>query len=70
MNALTEKQAAVLEFIKEHQEKYKCSPTRKEIADHFKYRSANAAEEHIQALVRKGQLRLDPEKKRRIEVLG
>lgn len=53
---LTEKQTAVLAFITDFTARERWAPTRKEIADHFGWRSINAAEEHIQALITKGRL--------------
>ncbi|WP_369788496.1 LexA family transcriptional regulator [Rouxiella sp. WC2420] len=54
MNILTEQQGKVLEFIAGFIEKNHFPPTRTEIADHLGFRSANAADEHVKGLVRKG----------------
>lgn len=55
---LTHRQAEVLAFVsKEITEKH-LPPTRNEIAAHFGFRSANAAEEHLRALANKGMLHL------------
>jgi len=45
-------------------------PTRAEIADHMGFRSANAAEDHLRALARKGAISLKPGTSRGIRVLG
>lgn len=51
---LTEKQADVLIFISEFTERERWAPTRRQIADHFGWKSINAADTHIKALIRKG----------------
>ena len=53
MKALTQKQAAVLAYIKEFIVEFKFSPTRSEIGDHFKIRP-NAAQVRVEGLLRKG----------------
>ncbi len=55
---LTAKQQQVYDLIKSHMENTGCPPTRKEIAQILGYKSANAAEEHIKALARKGALEI------------
>lgn len=57
---LTSRQADVLKFIKDFQREYGLPPTRAEIARHFGWSSANAAEDHIKALRRKGALSTVP----------
>lgn len=54
--ALTTKQAAVLAFMREFEAANDNMPTVPVIAKHFGYASANAANEHIKALVRAGAL--------------
>lgn len=68
MTGLTQTQAAVLAFINEFRREQQCPPTRREIADHFGWRSANAAEDHLQALQRKGAIWLKPGRARCIHV--
>ncbi len=58
MRGMTEKQKAVLVFIREFIVKTGFPPTRVEIADGMGYRSPNAAEEHIKALCRHGVIEL------------
>jgi repressor LexA len=55
---LTALQAQVLRFINGHRHLYQCNPTRMEIARHFGWRSNNAADTHVVALVQKGVLKL------------
>ena len=56
MEALTARQVAVLAFVRAHSKAHGYPPTRVEIAHHFKFKSANGAHEHLQALERKGYL--------------
>ncbi len=60
MSELTPRQRQVLEFIQQCVAKNSLPPTRAEIADALGFRSANAAEEHLRALQRKGVLDLMP----------
>lgn len=57
---LTARQTQVLEFIRSHLEATGMPPTRMEIARALKFRSPNAAEDHLKALARKGVLELTP----------
>ena len=54
MQKLTARQQEVLDLIKMHMESTGLPPTRAEIAQNLGFRSANAAEEHLKALARKG----------------
>lgn len=60
MIKLTKRQAEVLELIKRHIEETGYPPTRVEIANRLGFRSANAAEEHLRALARKGAIEMVP----------
>lgn len=51
-------QKTVLQFIKSHIDETGFPPTRAEIAAGLGFRSANAAEEHLKALARKGAIEL------------
>lgn len=55
---LTERQAEILDFIREHIEIEGVPPTRAEIADALGFRSVNAAVDHLKALERKGAIEL------------
>ncbi len=55
---LTERQAEVLQFIRETVEETGFPPTRAEIARALGFASANAAEDHLKALARKGAIEL------------
>lgn len=70
VEALTERQRAVLTFIRETLQRDGLPPTRSEIAAALGYRSPNAAEEHLRALARKGAIELRPGASRGIRVLA
>jgi repressor LexA len=55
---LTDRQQQVLDLILSAIERTGAPPTRAEIATELGFRSANAAEEHLQALARKGVIEL------------
>lgn len=58
MSDLTQRQRQVFELIKDQIEETGYPPTRAEIAKILGFRSANAAEEHIKALARKGAIEI------------
>lgn len=60
MQTLTRRQAEILETIRRYQQETGYPPTRSEIAAEMGYRSANAAEEHLRALARKGVIDMIP----------
>jgi repressor LexA len=55
---LTDRQQQVLDLVQSAIERSGAPPTRAEIAAELGFRSANAAEEHLQALARKGVIEL------------
>lgn len=55
---LTPRQSEILEFIRQALTESGAPPTRDEIARAFGFRSLNAAEQHLQALARKGLIEL------------
>ena len=55
---LTERQQQIFDLVRSAIERTGAPPTRAEIAQQFGFRSANAAEEHLQALARKGVIEL------------
>lgn len=57
---LTDRQRRVLDFIGEFMTAEGMPPTRAEIARALGFRSANAAEEHLRALARKGAIEMLP----------
>src|SRR6187402_1234904 len=65
---LTPKQRLVLECIQDAIAESGMPPTRAEIATHLGFKSANAAEEHLRALERKGVIELLPGASRGIQL--
>ncbi len=55
---LTDRQQEIYELVRSTIERTGAPPTRAEIANALGFRSANAAEEHLQALARKGVIEL------------
>ncbi|MXY06498.1 MAG: transcriptional repressor LexA [Gammaproteobacteria bacterium] len=60
MDGLTKRQADVLRVIRQSLSDYGYPPTRAEIAQVLGFKSANAAEEHLKALARKGAIKMVP----------
>jgi repressor LexA len=60
MEELTQRQAEILQVIRDHIEDTGFPPTRAEIADILGFRSVNAAEDHLKALERKGAIEILP----------
>jgi repressor LexA len=65
---LTPRQRQILDFIREQLEESGMPPTRAEIAAALGFKSANAAEEHLRALQRKGVIDLVPGASRGIQL--
>ena len=57
---LTARQSQVLDIIRRYVDETGYPPTRAEIAAELGFRSANAAEEHLRALARKGAIEMVP----------
>ena len=68
MEELTPRQRQVLHFIQESLAEHGLPPTRAEIAEGLGFKSANAAEDHLRALQRKGVLELRPGASRGIQL--
>jgi len=58
MQELTVRQQEVLDLIRRYQDDTGYPPTRADIARELGFRSANAAEEHLRALARKGAIEM------------
>lgn len=58
LKPLTKRQQEIFDFIIECLSENGAPPTRVEIAEHFGFRSANAAEDHLKALDKKGHIEL------------
>ncbi|MCG6871348.1 MAG: transcriptional repressor LexA [Gammaproteobacteria bacterium] len=66
---LTPRQQEILELIRSFMEEHHMPPTRAEIARTLGFRSANAAEDHLKALARKGAIELLPGASRGIRLI-
>ena len=69
MKPLTPRQAEVLTLIKANMSETGMPPTRAEIAQKLGFKSANAAEEHLKALAKKGVIEIMPGTSRGIRLL-
>lgn len=68
MSDLTPRQTQILRLIQSHIAESGMPPTRAEIAQELGFKSANAAEEHLRALQRKGVIALIPGASRGIQL--
>ncbi|MEP0356173.1 transcriptional repressor LexA [Paraglaciecola sp.] len=68
MRPLTKRQEEVLQLIKDTMVDTGMPPTRAEIARNLGFKSANAAEEHLKALARKGVIEILPGTSRGIKL--
>ena len=68
-SVLTKRQAEILNFIKTHIQYSGFPPTISEIQGQFSFKSPNAVQEHVKALVRKGQIRRNPNQWRGLELI-
>ncbi len=68
MIKLTSRQKQVLDLIKDHITETGYPPTRADIAKQLGFKSANAAEEHLRALARKGFIEIVPGASRGIRI--
>ncbi|MGA8479162.1 MAG: transcriptional repressor LexA [Chthoniobacterales bacterium] len=64
METLTERQRAVLNYIRQYQRETGFPPTSREIQRHFHFQSQTAAMNHLRALERKGVISRSPHKAR------
>lgn len=69
MRPLTPRQAEILQLIKDYQQDTGMPPTRAEIAQQLGFKSANAAEEHLKALAKKGVIEMMPGTSRGIRLV-
>jgi len=68
MTGLTRKQQQILDFILKGQRTEGATPTFREIADQFGFRSLNSVTEHVRLLRQKGVLESEPGKARSLRV--
>lgn len=69
-SVLTKRQAEILDFIRSHIQYSGFPPTISEIQEQFSFKSPNAVQEHLKALVRKGQIRRSPNQWRGLELIA
>ena len=67
---LTDRQAAVLTFIKEFAQDHGYPPTIPEIQIKFGIKSPNGVNNHLKALIRKGYIKRDSSRARALEIIG
>jgi repressor LexA len=70
MKNLTDRQRQILDFIQRKQDSESLTPTLREIAAHFRFRSPNAALAHVQALLAKGFLKNLPGRARALQIVN
>jgi len=68
LKPLTPRQQQIFDLIKSKISETGMPPTRAEIADFFGFKSANAAEEHLKALAKKGYIHMLPGTSRGIQL--
>ncbi len=69
MRPLTPRQAEILQLVKDYQAETGMPPTRAEISKQLGFKSANAAEEHLKALAKKGFIEMLPGTSRGIRLI-
>ena len=67
---LTDRQAAILGFIKDFARDHGYPPTIPEIQEEFNIKSPNGVNNHIKALTRKGYIKRDSSRARALEIIG
>ncbi|TDK26356.1 transcriptional repressor LexA [Luteimonas aestuarii] len=70
MDTLTDRQQAVLDYLRQHFAEHGGAPTITEIAHAFGLASPNGVAKHLAALAEKGWIELAPHKARGIRLLG
>jgi len=70
MKDLTQRQQQILDFLAATQHERGMFPSLREIAAHFRFRSMNAAADHVRALRRKGVLESEPRRARALRLVS
>jgi repressor LexA len=65
---LTDRQQAILDYVRDNTQA--ASPTCRQIAEAFGFKSPHAVTVHLNALERKGKIRRTPGRSRNIEVIA
>lgn len=69
MRPMTDRQQQVLTFIGDFTEEHGYAPSLEEIANHLGLRSVSGIHQHIDALIRGGYVRRDPQRPRSLEIV-
>lgn len=67
---LTRRQQQILDFIRDFQQELGQAPSYREIAQHFRFRSVRAVQDHLRALTRKGALARQNGRARALQVVS
>jgi len=67
-NRLTQRQSQIYSFLQEHQRREGLVPTLQEICKHFRFKSINAAREHLRLIEQKGLIHRSPGRPRSIKL--
>ncbi|MCP4683724.1 MAG: repressor LexA [Desulfobacterales bacterium] len=67
---LTQRQAQILDFLRNFKNQEGFAPTYREISGHFGFKSTKAASDHVRALEKKGYVRLHGKRSRSIEIVS
>ncbi len=67
-NRLTQRQSQIYSFLQEYQRREGATPTLQEICKHFRFKSINAAREHLRLIEQKGLLQRAPGRPRAIKL--
>jgi len=70
MRALTQRQQEILDFVRRTQQSQGVSPSLRDIAAHFGFKSMNAAVAHVQALRHKGALSSQSKRARSLRIVS
>lgn len=70
MPDLTQRQQQILDYLAATQHERGVFPSLREIAAHFRFRSMNAATDHVRALRRKGVLESEPRRARALRLVS
>lgn len=70
MRPLTKRQAQVLEYIEQSQQRHGVTPSLRDIATHFGFRSMSSAVDHVRALQKKGMLARHSKRARSLRVVS
>src|SRR5436309_2686904 len=70
MNGLTKKQQRILDFIQQKQQTTGRTPSFREVAAHFGFRSMSSAVEHVRLIQNKGFIENEPRQARSLRIVS